>query len=115
VTGLFSFSTISGGCCNSVTGGFSTVSGGCNNTVSGNRSIVSAGCNNTASGNYSGIVGGSDNTATCNYSGIFGCNITSVAACTFHVNCLALMSVPTSSSGLCAGMVWSDSCVLKIV
>jgi hypothetical protein len=61
------------------------------------------------------VLGGRCNIARCNYSGIFGCDITAIAACTFHVNCLALMSVPTSSSGLCAGMVWSDSCVLKIV
>jgi hypothetical protein len=28
---------------------------------------------------------------------------------------LAIMNIPTSSAGLCAGMVWNDSGTLKIV
>ena len=33
---------------------------------------------------------------TCNYSGAFGCNITSVAACTFHVNNLSVYNTPVA-------------------
>jgi hypothetical protein len=46
---------------------------------------------------------------------IVGSCITAIATCTTHVNCLAIMDIPTSSSGLCAGMVYSDGGTLKIV
>jgi hypothetical protein len=87
--------TIAGGNNNTTSGCWSTVSGGITNTSSGCGSMISGGATNTANGAYSAILGGSGNNMTCNYSGAFGCNITSVAACTFHVNNLAIANVPT--------------------
>lgn len=103
-------STVSGGYYNVASGIGSNVNGGCNNTVSaclstvgGGRcnvasccfSVVSGGCCNTACGVASAVLGGSGNIACNDYSGVFGCNITTVAACTFHVNNLAVTTAPT--------------------
>jgi hypothetical protein len=46
---------------------------------------------------------------------IVGSCITAIATCTTHVNCLAIMNIPTSSAGLCPGMVWKNGNVLNIV
>jgi hypothetical protein len=54
---------------------------------------------------------------TCNTSGAFGCNITSVADNTFHVNKLWVGSLPNSSAGLPSGMLYYDggTCTVKYV
>jgi hypothetical protein len=59
---------------------------------------VAGGIYNTSLGNYSSILGGYCNTMSCYNSGAFGCNITSVADNTFHVNNLSIYNTPTTSS-----------------
>jgi hypothetical protein len=44
-----------------------------------------------------------------------GSNITSDRSCATFVNNLSIKNIPTSSAGLPAGSVWSDSGTLKIV
>lgn len=87
-------SVISGGGGNTTSGIYSTISGGYINTASNYYSTIGGGRCNTASGQYSAVLGGLNNVASCDYSGIFGCNITSVASNTFHVNNLALVNTP---------------------
>jgi hypothetical protein len=78
--------------------------------------MIGGGFYNTATGNHTGILGGRNNsTNNCNCAMIVGSCITAIATCTTHVNCLAIMNIPTSASGLCAGMVYSDGGTLKIV
>jgi hypothetical protein len=104
--------------CNTASGDFSTVGGGSNNTASSYRSTVSGGyCNIISSGSTaSGILGGVRNSITGNTcTFIVGSCITAIASCTTHVNCLAIMNIPTSDSGLSAGMVWRSGADLKIV
>ena len=110
-------STVGGGFCNTASGfGNSTVGGGRGNTASGAGSTVGGGQNNTASGCYTGILGGRDNdTNNLNCATIIGSCITAIHTCTAHVNCLAIMNIPTDPTGLCAGMVWNDGGTLKIV
>jgi hypothetical protein len=46
---------------------------------------------------------------------IIGSCITADRVCTAFVNNLSIKNIPTSSAGLPAGAVWSNSCVLTIV
>jgi hypothetical protein len=128
-------STVDGGCSNNASGYNSTVGGGIQNTASGYQSTIGGGygncaigygsvigggggynASNTASGCHTGILGGRNNsTNNCNFAMIVGSCITAIADCTTHVNCLAIMNIPTSSAGLSAGMVWNDNGTLKIV
>ena len=41
-----------------------------------------------------------------NWAGIFGCDITAVADCTFHVNCLNAKDTPLGASSLPAGSIF---------
>ena len=110
------YSTISGGYHNTVLECGSTISGGYENTISGYYSTIVGGCNNTISNVYnSSILGGRNNTSTHDCGFIAGNNISTVAQCTLHVNCLHFSNIPTSSAGLAAGTVWSDSGMLCIV
>jgi hypothetical protein len=110
-------SSINGGSANSVAGDYLFIGGGSNNSilddgsaVSINSVIVGGDCNsilgasdssilggfcNTVCNAASTVVGGSGNTACHYYSGVFGCNITTVADHTFHVNNLAIVDQPT--------------------
>jgi hypothetical protein len=103
------YATISGGRLNTATGACSTIAGGCNNVVActlssiggGQRntincvgSTISGGYNNFIGSGKSSILGGSGNTVSHNYSSAVGFGVTSVSACTFHVNYLALQDVP---------------------
>jgi hypothetical protein len=109
-------SVVTGGCSNTSYCSFSSVGGGRNNITSGNYSTVGGGFCNTASGQHSGILGGSNNnTNSLNCAMIVGSDITAVAACTLHINCLAIMNIPTSPAGLTAGQIWRDGIDLKIV
>jgi hypothetical protein len=96
-------------------GNYSTVSGGRNNTSIGNCSTVGGGYCNTSIGLYSSVLGGSGNTVSNDCSFIIGDSIISDRSCSTFVNNLSIMNIPTSSAGLPAGSVYSDSCILKIV
>jgi hypothetical protein len=115
-----SHSSVGGGSANSATGDYLFIGGGSNNSIlddgstfSLNSTIVGGDCNsifgssdssilggfcNTVCNSSSTIVGGSGNTACHVYSGIFGCNITSIADCTFHVNNLAIADLPPTDA-----------------
>lgn len=133
------YSTINGGCLNVASGCMSTIQDGFNNTASGRYSTISNGYRNTASSYYSTVItgrcnvasnelsmvvggnqnsasglnstilGGSCNFATCNYSGIFGCNITSVADHTFHINNLVIATTPVQDQNATAYLVRDTS------
>jgi hypothetical protein len=61
-------------------------------------------------------LGGQTNSITGNTNTfIIGSNITANRNCTTFVNNLSIMDIPTSSSGLPTGSVWSDGGTLKIV
>jgi hypothetical protein len=70
------------------------------NTMSGCYSSIAGGGGNDVSGLYSSVLGGACNIvpSTHNFAGIFGCNVTAVASCTFHVNCLNACSTPPTGS-----------------
>ena len=44
-----------------------------------------------------------------NWAGIFGCDITAVADCTFHVNCLNACDTPDYGLGLPTGTVFKST------
>lgn len=67
-----SWSTVSGGLGNSVSGILSVVSGGWNNTASGEESVVSGGQDGIASGGNSTIGGGASNTTSGNTATVAG-------------------------------------------
>ena len=51
--------------------------------------------------------GGLSNTVSgFNWAGIFGCDITAVADCTFHVNCLNAKDTPPYSAALPHGTIF---------
>jgi hypothetical protein len=114
-------STVGGGNRNISSGACSTVGGGYGNISSGQYSFIGGGggydiARNTSSGCHTAILGGRNNsTNNCNCAMIIGSCITAIATCTTHVNCLAIMNIPTSSAGLCPGMVWRNGNVLNIV
>jgi hypothetical protein len=51
----------------------------------------------------------------CTKSFIVGSDLCADRVCATFVNNLSIKNIPTSSAGLPAGSIWSDSCVLKIV
>jgi hypothetical protein len=96
----------------------STVGGGTYNLASGCYSIVGGGggygAGNTASGFHTGILGGRNNSTNgCNCAMIVGSCITAIATCTTHVNCLAIMDIPTTDPQIDC-VVWNDNGILKI-
>jgi hypothetical protein len=79
-------------------------------------SIIGGGWQNTVCGSCnSAILGGICNINCHNSSFVIGSCITTDTTCTTYVNKLSIKNIPTSSAGLCAGMVWSNSGVLTIV
>ena len=113
-------SVVVGGIGNNTTGGTWALAS-CSFTVApticnaGQYSFVGGGFQNSAVGNNSGVLGGSSNVASCACSFIVGSNITSDRTCATFVNNLSIKNIPTSSAGLPAGSVWSNSGVLNIV
>lgn len=111
------YSTVSGGYLNYLFGNYSSIAGGSNNCIDGAGSTTAdhsfigggnhneilggsgaaivGGCCNTVCNDSAAVLGGSGNFACHDYAGVFGCNITTVAACTFHVNNLAVTTAPT--------------------
>jgi hypothetical protein len=91
---LRDFSFIGGGVCNTTIQNLSTISGGYCNTASGENSTITGGRENISNCCYSFIGGGSGNTINHDFSSAVGKDVTSVSACTFHVNYLALQNTP---------------------
>ena len=89
-----SYSFLGGGIANTTNGLGTTLSGGRCNTLSGIYNVITGGRNNKINTCYSSILGGCGNIITHQYSSAIGFNITSVSACTFHVNYLALNNTP---------------------
>ena len=126
-------SSLLGGMFNSASGYRSTIGGGYSNTASGQYSLVGGGMYNNNAGTDSTIIGGRNNViestasratisgygnriiAANSSSHILGDNITSDRANTTFVENLSIKSIPTSSTGLPAGSVWSSGNVLNIV
>jgi hypothetical protein len=97
---------------------FGSIVGGSGNTTSGLYSFIGGGFNNIInSGTTSAILAGSGNTinSTGSTAFIVGANITADRSCTTFVNNLSIKNIPTSSSGLPSGSIWSNSGVLNIV
>ena len=87
-----------------------------NNVINGGScSFIGNGKYNKINSSYSSILGGCSNTTDYNNTFILGSNITAEADGTTYVNRLNVSNIPTSSSGLPRGSVWSDGGVLKIV
>lgn len=110
------YSFVGGGYFNRATGANSTIAGGLVNVAAGAASAVGGGQGNSACGNCSAILGGISNLVCSTHEKAFivGSNITSVASCTLHANCLFLGNIPTSDAGLVAGQVYRDGTTLKI-
>jgi len=73
-----------------------------------NFSNIAGGYCNTVSANYSSILGGQKNTVCHDFAGVFGCNITTVASCAFHVNCLVAGNTHcwTGTGSLASGAIF---------
>lgn len=112
------WSTIVGGQGNEVCDGIlygAILNGAYNCTASGYYSTIINGSSNSVSAAYGTIINGYLNCVQHSYSTIAGCAITTDRSHTLFVNNLSIKSIPTSSAGLPAGSVYSDSCTLKIV
>ena len=83
-------SFIGAGYCNALNAHvmYSVIGGGAENQSSGNVTVIGGGANNviTCGGSYGGILGGQGNNLNHPNSFIIGSNLTSVSACTTHVN-----------------------------
>lgn len=114
ITGARSF--IGAGDSNNISSCLSFIGGGQQNIVSACWSTLGGGLRNTVSSCNSGILGGQcNNTSTFANTMIVGSCITADRACATFVNNLSIKNIPTSSAGLPAGSVWSNSGVLTIV
>lgn len=106
-------------CIDSYSSCFNLIGGGCYNCMPNPNcvSFIGGGSFNSIGGNFSGILGGKCNAITSLYSDtmIVGSCITADRSCATFVNNLSIKNIPTSSSGLPSGSVWSDGGVLKIV
>ncbi len=92
------------------------IGGGRGNTTSSSYGFIGGGCGNTVNSADSAILGGKGNTTNSNSCAfIVGSNITADRACATFVNNLSIKNIPTASTGLPSGSVWSDSGTLKIV
>ena len=79
---------------------YGVIAGGVGNCIYATQStnsvynVIGGGSYNTISACYSAILGGKRNTVSHNYAGVFGNGISTVAACTFYVNCLNACDTP---------------------
>ena len=92
--------------------------GSCRSTIqdTDHSSIIGGFCNNIYhTGCYSTIIGGKYNINSCAYAVVSGTGITTDRDCSTFVNNLSIKNIPTASTGLPSGSVWSNSGVLNIV
>lgn len=90
-----------------------------NTTTAADFGVIVSGRTNSIGSNadHSGILTGCDNVipASCTCAMIIGSNITADRVCATFVNNLSIKNIPTASTGLPSGSVWSNSGVLNIV
>tara|TARA_R100000353_G_scaffold175605_1_gene146420 strand:+ start:1450 stop:2349 length:900 start_codon:yes stop_codon:yes gene_type:complete len=86
-------------------------------TSSGQTSVIGGGTGNCIQARGSAILGGCSNVvpASCEHAMIIGNGITADRVCATFVNNLSIKNIPTASTGLPSGSVWSNSGVLNIV
>jgi len=104
---------------NSISGSASFIGAGNSHciTSAGQTSVIAGGASNCIQARGSGILGGCDNVvpASCDHAMIVGSDITADRVCATFVNNLSIKNIPTASTGLPSGSVWSNSGVLNIV
>lgn len=94
----------------------SFIGAGYNNFIlAGCSSSIVSGEQNRVCSVFSSVLGGYCNCTVHPHTFIAGCGITTSMGCAMYTNRLVISNVPTSSAGLPAGAVWSDSGTLKIV
>ena len=109
------------GSTNQISGsGFGVVGTGYQNCLTdSDYSVIVSGRTNSIAANadHSGILTGCNNVipASCTCAMIIGSNITADRVCATFVNNLSIKNIPTASTGLPSGSVWSNSGVLNIV
>mgnify|MGYP000111181603 FL=1 len=96
---------------NTAGGGSSAFGYGANAT---STFAAALGANATASGDYS-VAAGMNSVASLNKSVSIGFGVVANRESTVHVSNLSILSIPTASTGLPSGAVWSNAGVLNIV